>query len=227
MAARARREENPEGPVIKSVNLKNPSFSSEMDGGEFSADVKGAIQCLVGEYNPIIASAIGGNSHAALTLIATKRIDFVLSHDDALPIDEEATIITEAQMADRLRPGLEHDLIRLRALRQLVGPFWHLESPPPVRRKDWLEEKAEAFFTANPDFRAMGIAEPGIRYRAWRLANRIIKAELDRLGCGYVPVPRIVCGEAGMLRPSHGRDATHGNQQFGEQVLRALEAAAG
>lgn len=226
VAAKARRIDHPGGPTIKTVYLRDPAFSSEMEDGDFSPEVKAAIQIAIADDDPILASAVGGNSHAALTLIARERIDFVLSDDDALPIDGEAKIISEAEMANRLRPGLEHDLIRLRLLRALIGPFWHLESPPPVRRKDWIEEKAEASFTANSAFRQFGVAEAGIRYRAWRLANRIIRAELDRLGCCYVPVPRHVCGEAGMLRPSHARDATHGNQQFGEQMLRELETAA-
>ena len=226
-ADKIRALEDHVGPRIRTIYLKDPAFSSEIEDGDFSPEVKAAILSQKAEGNPILASAIGGNAHAAMTLIAVERIDFVLSDDDALPIDEEAKIITEEEMSHRLTKALQGDLLRLKLLRRLIGPFWHLESPPPVRRKDWIEQKAENFFTANPSFRALGISEAGIRYRVWRLANRIIKAELDRLGCGYISVPKSVCGEAGLLRPSHGRDATHGNNHFGEAMLRELERIAG
>lgn len=225
-AAIKRREEDPERPRTRTIYLLDDAFGGEMEGDDFSVGVKAAILDQVQRHNPIIASAIGGNAHAAMTMIPYRRIDFALSGDDALPMDEAAEILTEEEMRRDLELALRHDIDRLRLLHRLIGPYLHLESPPPVRRSDWVMEKAERFFTDKPEFHALGVAEPGIRYRAWRLANRIIKAELDALGCGYVSVPRHVCGDAGLLRPSFGRDATHGNYHFGEAMIQALEAVA-
>lgn len=225
-AATIRREADPERPRTRTIYLLDEALGGEMEGDDFSAGVKAAIRAHIDRHDPVIASAIGGNAHAALTMIPRRRIDFILSDDDALPIDPDAELLSEAEMRAQLTDVLTFDLTRLRLLRALVGPFWHLESPPPVRRKDWIVEHAEPFFLDQPDFHTLGVAEPGIRYRAWRLANRILREELDRLGCGYVPVPARVCGEAGLLRPSHARDATHGTHNFGEAMLQELEARA-
>lgn len=225
-AARIRREADPDRPRTRTIYLFDSAFGEEMDGDDFSDGVKTAIRSHIERHEPVIASAIGGNAHAAMTMIPRRRIDFVLAGDDAVPLDPEAELISEAEMRALLTHAMTFDLTRLRLLRALVGPFWHLESPPPVRRKDWIVEHAEAFFVDQPDFHRLGVAEPGIRYRAWRLAGRILREELDRLGCFYVPVPSRVCGEAGLLRPSHARDATHGTHNFGEAMLQELEARA-
>ena len=225
-AAILRREADPDRPRTRTIYLLDPAFGGEMEGNAFSPGIRTAIRDQIDRHAPLVASAIGGNIHAALTMIPHERIDFVLSGDDALPIDEAALLLTEAEMAARLTTALQPDLLRLRLLRGLAGPFWHLESPPPVRNADWIRDKAERYWTEQPEFHTLGIAGAGIRYRAWRLANRIIRAELDRLGCAYVPTPAHVCGTTGLLRPSHGRDATHGNHHFGEAMIQALEQAA-
>jgi len=221
-----RRQADPDRPRTRTIYLFDEVFGGEMQGDDFSPGVKSAILDQIHRHEPIVASAIGGNAHAAMTVIPYRRIDFVLSGDEALPLDDEAEILTEEEMRQDLENALQPDLNRFRLLHRLIGPFWHLESPPPVRRCDWVKEHAESFFTDKPEFHTLGVAQPGVRYRAWRLANRIITAELSRLGCGYVPVPKDICGEAGLLRPSYGRDATHGNHHFGEAMIQALEVIA-
>jgi hypothetical protein len=223
-AAIARREADPLRPRTRTMYVLDPAFGDNRES--FSDTLKAAILDQIERHQPIIASVIRGNGHAAMSMVARRRFDFELSGDDALPLDDQAEIVSEAEVRDMLLPWLKHDLRELRELRELVGPFWHLESPPPVRRSDWIIERAERYFTDDPDFHRFGVAEAGVRYRVWRLANRIIKQELDSMGCGYVRVPSNVCGEAGLLRPSYGRDATHGGQQFGEEMIQALEQAA-
>lgn len=224
-ASIARREADPDRPRTRTICLLDPAFGGEMEGNQFSPGIATAIRDQLERHSPVVASAIGGNAHAALTLIPYRRIDFPLSGDDALPLDPEAELLSEAQMRQDLTEALQRDLLQLRLLREIAGPFWHLESPPPVRRKDWVQARAEAFFTEKPEFHTLGVAEAGVRYRAWRLACRIVQEELEKLGCRYVPVPKELCGEAGLLRPSMGRDATHGNQVFGEAMICALEEA--
>jgi hypothetical protein len=224
-AAIARREADPDRPRTRTIYLPDPAFGGEMEGGHFSPGIVRAIKDQLERHAPIVASAIGGNTHAALTLIPYRRIDFHLSGDDALPLDPEAELLSEDQMRGQLTEALQRELLQLRLLRDIAGPFWHLESPPPVRRKDWVQAKAEAYFTEKPEFHTLGVAEAGIRYRSWRLAYRIVREQVEKLGCYYVPVPNELCGEAGLLRPSMGHDATHGNQVFGEAMIRALERA--
>jgi len=208
--------------------MLDPIFGEDLANTQygFAPGLNVAVLAQIERHNPIIASAIRGNGHSAMAMIPRRRFDFELSGDDALPIDDEAEIITEAEAREMLEPWIRPDVREFRLLHDLVGPFWHLESPPPVRRSDWVMERAESYFTDQPDFHRLGVAPAGIRYRVWALANRILKEELARLGCGYVSVPAHCKGERGLLRPSYGRDATHGTQQFGEEMIQALEQAA-
>lgn len=225
-AAIKRREADPDRPRTRTIHLLDPAFAPELEGDDFSSVMKAGILDQVERHDPIIASAIGGNAHAAYSLVAHERFDFEIEGGETIPIDEGAEIRSEADVRAALGEILALEIHRLRLYRKLVGPFWQIESPPPVRRTDWVLAHAEPYFTSQPDFETKGIAEAGVRYRCWLLSNRMIREECERLGCSYVPVPAHVRGEAGLLRPSHARDATHGNGHFGEAMLQALEAAA-
>lgn len=225
-AAIRRREANPDQPRTRTIYLGDPIFGREMQGGDFSPAIRDAVRDQIERHRPIVASAIGGNVHAAMTLIPHRRFDFVLSADDALPIDREAELRSESDVRSELTRLLERDLLQLRLLRDLAGPFWHLEPPPPVRDSEWVKTHAEEFFTSQPAFAELGVAPAGVRYRTWRLQCRIVREACAQLGCGYVSVPSSMCGEVGLLRPSQARDATHAGPNFGEEMIRALEICA-
>lgn len=225
-AAIRRREADPLRARTRTIHLLDPAFAPEMEGEGFGPTLKAAILDQVARHDPIIASAIGGNAHAAFSMIPRERFDFVIDGGETLPLDEGAEIRTEAEMRERLAPWLELEIHRLRLLRALTGPFWHLESPPPVRSTEWIMAHAEPYFTEQADYHSLGIAAAGVRYRCWLLASRMIRELCDELGCGYVEVPRHLRGEAGLLRPSLASDATHAREPFGEAMLQALEAAA-
>lgn len=226
LAAIRRREADPARPRTRTIHLLDPAFAPEMEGDDFGPALKAAIRDQIERHEPILASAIGGNAHAAFAMIPRERFDFETEGGDTLPLDESATILSEAEVRARLGHWLELEMSRLRLLRALAGPFWHLESPPPVRSAEWIMAHAEPYFTEQPDYHDLGIAPAGVRYRCWLLASRMIRELCDELGCSYVEVPRHLRGEAGLLRPSLARDATHAREPFGEEMLRALEAAA-
>ncbi len=224
-AAIRRRETDPLWPRTRTIYLLDPAFAPEMDGDDFGPALKAAIRDQIARHDPIVASAIGGNAHAAFAMIPRERFDFVIDGGETLPLDEGAEIRTEAEMRQRLAPWLELEMHRLRLLRAVTGPFWHLESPPPVRSAEWIMAHAEPYFTEQPDYHSLGIAAAGVRYRCWLLASRMIRELCDELDCAYVEVPRHLRGEAGLLRPSLARDSTHAREPFGEAMLQALEAA--
>jgi len=226
LAAITRREADPDRPRTRTIHLLDPAFAPELDGDRFGPALSAAIREQIERHDPIVASAIGGNAHAAFAMIPRERIDFAIDGGHALPLDEDAEIVSEAEMRERLTPWLELEMHRMRLFRELVGPFWQIESPPPVRSAEWIAAHAEAYFTDQPDYHRLGIAPAGFRYRCWLLAGRMIRELCDEMGCSYVEVPRELRGEAGLLRPSLARDATHAREPFGEAMLRALEAAA-
>lgn len=237
-AAIARREAHPDRPRARTIHLLDPAFGGELAGERpeegFSEGVRTAILDQIARRRPFVASAIGGHAHVVTSLLQPgRRFDFVLSAGpdtpealEQLPPDPQAEIIGEADARRMLAGALVFELTRLRILRDLVGPFVHLQPPPPVRRTDWLFAHAESFFRDDPAFSQEAIAPAGVRYRMWRLAMRIVGEECARLGCRVIPIPREACGAAGMLRPSLAGDATHGNPHFGELMLRELDRLA-
>ena len=225
-AAVTRREADPARPRTRTIYLLDPAFAPEMVGDGWGPALTAAIRDQIQRHDPIVASAIGGNAHAAFSMIPRERFDFEIEGGDTLPLDPGATIRSEAEVRARLLPWLGLEMTRLRLLRALAGPFWHLESPPPIRSAEWIMAHAESYFTDQADYHSLGIAPAGVRYRSWLLANRVIRELCDELGCAYVEVPRHLRGEAGLLRPSLGRDATHAKEAFGEAMLQALEAVA-
>ena len=227
LAAAIRRQSDPERPRTRTIHLLDPTMAPEMDGDDFSPALKSAITDQIARHDPIITSAIGGNAHAAFSMIPHERIDFEIDGGEILPLDPKAKILSEADIRKALSDHLELEFSRLRLFRSLAGPFWHLESPPPVRSTEWILQHAEEYFSRQPEFRSLGIAPAGVRYRTWLLASRMAREECERLGCAYVAVPGHLRGEAGLLRPSQARDATHGNASFGEAMLRELERVAG
>lgn len=225
LAAARRREADPLRPRTRTIYLLDPAFAPELVDGDFGPALKDAIRDQIERHDPIVASAIGGNAHAAFALIARDPFDFEIEGGDTLPLDDSAPIRTEAEVRARMGHWLELEMTRMRLLRAVAGPFWHIESPPPVRSTEWIMAHAEPYFTEQPAYHSFGVAPAGVRYRCWLLANRMIRELCDELGCGYVEVPRHLRGEAGLLRPSLARDATHAKEAFGEEMLRALEAA--
>lgn len=231
-AARTHREAQPAGPRTRVIHTLEPQFAPEIEGIADTADLYGearfgealvaAIRDQIARHSPRVVSVMGGNAHNLLSLVRHPRpFDFRLTGEDGPPIDPDAEPIPEALVRAALMDRLHHDLARLRLLRALVGPFVHVESPPPVYDAALIAARAESRFGAIGS--AEAIAPPGLRYRMWRLNSRLFREAVEALGGRFMPVPTEVCDERGFLRPEFAGDATHGNEGYGEALIRALE----
>lgn len=226
-AAKARREAHPDRLRTRVIHTGEPQYAPEMIGeGEeavFSPALVAAIRDQMARHGPLLASASGGNVHNAFSLIRHPRPwDFLLSGEDGPPLDPQAEPITEALVRAALEAGLARDRTRLREIRRIAGDFVQLESPPPLADGDHIARQADAYFSER-GIAGMGVAPPALRYRIWRLHSRIIADHCAALGVRFLPVPKQVQDERGFLRPDFAGDATHGNQAYGEAVIRALE----
>ena len=178
----------------------------------------------IARHAPLVAAASGGNVHNAFALIRHPRpFDFRLSGEDGPPLDPDAEPLTEAFVRAALEAGLIRDRIRLREIKRHGGEVIQLESPPPLADSAVIAAQADTYFR-DQGVADRGVASPGLRYTIWRLHSRIVADYCAQLGLGFLPVPREARDEAGFLRPEYAGDATHGNQAYGEAVIRSLEA---
>lgn len=228
-AAKARREADPDRLRTRVIHTIEPQYAPELVGeGEdarFSPALIETIADQITRHAPLVASASGGNVHNAFALIRHPRpFDFLLSDEDGPPLDPEAEPLTEAIVRAALEAGLVRERIRMREIGRNCGAVIQLESPPPLADSAVIAAQADAYFR-DRGLDTLGAASPGLRYKIWRLHSRIVARYCAELGLRVLPVPGEVQDEAGFLRPEYSGDATHGNQAYGEAVIRALEAS--
>jgi len=230
-AAKAHREAFPDEPRTRVIHtlepVHAPEFEGEVEGdhanARFGAKLRAAIEDQIARHQPRVASVLGGNAHNALALVRHPRpFDFMLSDEKGPPRDEGAELIPEglirATLLERLRP----DFARLHALYAIVGPFIHVESPPPVRDGDYISANAERSFRDRVAGEVVA-AGMGVRWRMWRLSSRLLRDAVERMGGHFLAVPAETQDADGFLRMDYAADPTHGNQAYGEAVIRAIE----
>lgn len=227
-AAKTRREADPDRLRTRVIHTVEPQYAPEVEGegdeARFTPALVDTIRDQIDRHAPLVASASGGNVHNGFALIRHPRpYDFLLSGEDGPPLDPDAEPVTEALVRAALESGLARDRIRLREIARLGGDVVQLESPPPQADGAAIAAQADAYFR-NRGIAELGVAPAGLRYRIWRLHSRIVAGYCRDLGMRFLPVPPETQDEHGFLRPEFAGDATHGNEAYGEAVIRALEA---
>jgi hypothetical protein len=230
-AAKTHREAFPDQPRTRVIHTLEAAHAPELvgvAGGDYGAAAFGpklrvAIEDQIARHAPRIVSVIGGNVHNALALVRNARpYDFLLAGDDGPPSDEGAELIPAALIRATLLRKLQPDFARLRALHAVTGPFLHAESPPPVRDDAYIAARAEAWFRDGSQG-GIAVAGAGLRWRMWRLTSLLLRDAVEAMGCGFVPVPASVQDPDGFLRLDCAADPTHGNEAYGEAMIRAIE----
>lgn len=224
-AAKTHREAWPDEPRTRVIHTLAEPYASE--GEEFGPLARAAILDQIARHQPRLASMLGGNAHNLISLMRPARpYDFILHGEDeeGPPLDPNAELIPEGLVRAALEERLRKDFWRLDTLHGIAGPFLHVESPPPVFDDGFIRDRAEAFFREGHDGEFVP-ASAGLRWRIWRLNARIVRERVEVLGCRYLPVPRGVLDESGFLRLDLAADPTHGNEAYGEAMIRAIEDA--
>lgn len=225
LAARARAESHPDRPRVRAIHTLEkryaPFYAGEGDAATFAPPLLAAIEEQIAWHQPLVVSVNGGNVHNMLTLVRHPRaFDFLLSEEDGLPLDPDAEPISEALVRAALDHGLVGDRFLLRLTKAAANAAFHLESPPPLFDNRTIEDHAAAHFEGMPAF---GVSSPALRYKIWRLHSRIVAGYCAELGITFLPVPRETQDANGFLLPHLAGDATHGNQAYGDIVVRMLE----
>lgn len=230
-AAKTHREAFPDEPRTRVIHTLDHVHAPEFEnvvGGDYSAarfgpKLHAAITDQMTRHRPRVASVIGGNVHNALALMRHPRpFDFLLSGEPGPPRDAGAELIPEALVRATLIQKLQPDFARLRALQAIAGPFIHIESPPPVRDEAYIAARAESWFRDRADG-GFAVAGAGLRWRMWRLTSRLLREAVEDLGGTFLPTPITVQDSDGFLNLEFAADPTHGNEAYGEAVIRAIE----
>lgn len=232
-AAKTHREAFPDEPRTRVIHtleeVHAPEFVNVADGdysaAAFGPKLRAAIKDQVARHDPVVASVMGGNVHNVLGLLRHPRpFDFLLPDEHGPPFDQGAELIPMALVRGALQARLAPDFARLRALREIAGPFIQIESPPPIRDEAFIAERAEKAFRDRSQGEIVA-AGPGVRWRIWRLSACLLRAAVEELGCRYLPVPAAAQDEQGFLRRDFAADPTHGNEAYGALLIGAIEAA--
>lgn len=232
-AAKTHREAFPDEPRTRVIHtleeVHAPEFVNVVDGdysaATFGPKLRAAIEDQIARHDPVVASVAGGNVHNVLALLRHPRpFDFLLPEEHGPPFDPGAELVPSALVRAALQERLVPDFARLRALREIAGPFVQIESPPPVRDEAYIAERAETAFRdrAPGEIAAAG---PGVRWRMWRLSARLLREAAEALDCSYLPAPKAAQDEDGFLRLDFAADPTHGNEAYGALLIRAIEEA--
>lgn len=224
-AAKTHREAWPDEPRTRILHTLAEPYRSE--GEDFGPLARAAIADQIARHQPRLVSMLGGNAHALISLMRPARpYDFILSDEveQGPPIEPGYELVPEALVRAALEERLQTDFRRLEQLYAVAGPFLHVESPPPVRSDDFIRQHAEAYFR-DTDGDEVVPAAAGLRWRIWRLNARIVREKVEAMGCRFLPVPRVALDQDGFLRPDLAADPTHGNEAYGELLIRAIEDA--
>lgn len=224
-AAKTHRETWPEELRTRVIHTLAEPYRSE--GREFGPLARAAVEDQIARHQPRLVSMLGGNAHNTMSLMRPLRpFDFILhgDEDQGPPMEADSELVPEALVRAALEERLRPDFRRLEQLYEIAGPFIHVESPPPLASDVFIRDRAEVYFRDSYD-REIEPGSPGVRWRVWRLTSRILREKVEAMGCRFLLVPRTVLDEDGFLRIDLAADPTHGNEAYGELLIRAIEDA--
>lgn len=230
-AAIRRRQAGGFPHMVRTINLFDPRFgqpaSHKFDADHIPIEFLTEIRRVIAKRDPMVCTAIGGNDHAMMAVNRSDEPwDFELLGEKSPPLDVHARIITEAEAYATLAAKMKNQLGAMARLRADIGPFWQIESPPPVASSAFIAANIETYFTGQPEYARNGISPIGLRYRMWRLSCRIFAEQCRKLACGYVAVPQAVLDGLGCLDERLAGDSTHGNIEFGQHMIEELDKVA-
>lgn len=211
-----------EGLELRFIPFHNETYKPILVGDRFQPAILAELQAdAVG----FVVSTLGGNDHNVLGLVNHHpvKFDFVLPEAPDLPLQEDADIVPFELVRRTMEARLAETLAFLDLLqRSRSAPLYHLESPPPVPSEAYIRENPDTFAEL---VQRHGVAPASLRYKLWRLHSSIIRETCDRLRIHFLPAPRAMQDERGMLVPAAWRnDPTHANEVYGERLYRQMLA---
>ncbi len=173
----------------------------------------------------VLVSVIGGNQYAVLSTVQHPRpFHFCMPGEECHPgqgVELVPFRALEHFFVSGLRDGNGERLAALR--RSTRAKMVHLLAPPPKRKNHYIEHYHDTHF-AEEGIARLGVSNPKLRMKFWKLQNRAIEDICRELGIETVPPPLAARDQHGYLpRSFYAGDATHANVDYGELVSQQLE----
>lgn len=175
----------------------------------------------------VVFTMLGGNQHNVISLANSGQpFDFVLDGFPEPVGGEAVDLVPAGVIRDLLLTTTRRYALAMEWLRtETTAPIFHLESPPPNPSNAHIAEHAGVL---HDHFSRYGVASPTLRMKCWRLHSEIFRETCARSGIAFVPVPPESQDSNGfMVEKGWYIDPMHGNQWYGERVLRQMLALAG
>jgi len=186
---------------------------------------------IVSELEPddVVLSMIGGNQHAVFSTIQhPQRFDF-FELGQLQVVEGGAEILPYRILADAFRAGIRNgDGKSLQALKNATSArVVHIIPPPPKGDNDFIQRYHESLF-ANEGISANGVSSPALRMKFWRLQTRVLEDVCGEMGVEIMMPPAASRDSDGFLiKNCYARDATHGNPDYGELILKEVQSRYG
>jgi len=209
--------------VLRFLKVKN-----EKEIGDISLE---AAVSMVAAATPddLIASTIGGSLHQVVGLVQHPvAFDFSEPGNQTCPASQPCVLIPYRTMWEFFERSLRrNDGQRMKTLGDAAGrPIYHLLSPPPKESTPHILQSNEGAFE-KAGIATRGVTPAAIRLKLWRLQCAVLRSLCTEWGVHLLPPPEGTQTPEGFLKPEYYKnDATHANADYGELVLRQLEAAA-
>lgn len=163
--------------------------------------------------------AFGGTEHNIIGMIEGEpKFDFLWPPFD--DYDTQRTLIPASAIEEMLGLRLQGGVKRALQVREMFDcPAYALAPPPPFRAIDEKTTLPKAFSS----LLEAGIAPAPIRRKLYAMQCAVMKSQYEDIGIRLIAAPNRTCDEDGFLkRKFWGRDPTHGNRHYGNEMMRHL-----
>jgi hypothetical protein len=184
-------------------------------------DLTAAIQ---DEATGCVAMAIAGNNYWSLGLFnSPDRFDFVIpGRERDFPLADGAAVIPYHMVQRKVRQDELVYYEPLRVAKTLTSSLVCILPQPPTRDDAHTLAGVPAGW---PDpARVLGISPAGFRYKVWLAYDEAIRAFCEELQVTTVSAPAHTLDADGFLKLEYSGDGLHGNLEYGNAVLTAIEA---
>lgn len=183
--------------------------------------------CAKPAKRTVIFTLLGGNQHNVISLANSgPPFDFILDSFPEPVSGAGVDLIPTGVIRDILLTTTRRYTFAMEWFRsETTAPIFHLESPPPNPSNTHIAGHAGPL---QDHFLRYGVTSPALRMKCWRLHSKIFQEACVRSSINFVPAPPETQDPAGfMVEQGWYSDPMHGNQWYGEHVLRQMLSLAG